>query len=105
MGLIAQIYHPDGGDCSNGGLSSKTSKVCIVNIEGPFEPSVDAPAVLLVPGFGSGFARIIPANMGAIHTMFGGCFVATSDSRFSNAVELLTGLPFYGAVALHDRVE
>jgi hypothetical protein len=33
------------------------------------------------------------------HPMMGGCYVATSDSRFSKA----TGI--YGAVPLHDRYE
>jgi hypothetical protein len=37
--------------------------------------------------------------------MFGGCYVATSDSRFSRKIENLLGFPYYGAVPLHDRVE
>ena len=38
-------------------------------------------------------------------TMMGGHYGATSDSRFSDAVEEMMGTPFYGALAIHDRVE
>ena len=37
--------------------------------------------------------------------MMGGAYVATSDSRFTAAVEEITGVRFYGAVAFHDRYE
>jgi len=36
---------------------------------------------------------------------FGGNFAASSDSRFSQACRELLGHHFYGAVAIHDRVE
>lgn len=32
-------------------------------------------------------------------------YAATSDSRFADLVSQLTGHPFYGAVAIHDRIE
>jgi len=37
--------------------------------------------------------------------MFGGNYAATSDSRFGEAIEKLTGQDFYGAVPIHDRKE
>ena len=37
--------------------------------------------------------------------MMGGCYVATSDSRFGEMIEKKFGIHFYGAVALHDRSE
>jgi hypothetical protein len=37
--------------------------------------------------------------------MDGGNFAATSDSRFNEACRKLLGHDFYGAVAIHDRVE
>jgi len=37
--------------------------------------------------------------------MFGGNYASTSDSRFGEAVEKIIGTRFYGAVAVHDRVE
>jgi hypothetical protein len=38
-------------------------------------------------------------------TMFGGNFVYTTDSRFNEAIERITGKYFHGAIKLHDRVE
>jgi len=38
-------------------------------------------------------------------TMFGGAFVYTGDSRFTAAVESLSGYNHSFPVALHDRVE
>lgn len=104
MGMVAQIFRGD-RDCSNGGISSRARGVCVMNVAGPFEASDEYPAVLLVPGpFNS--VHLVPAELPSDSvTMAGGCFVHTSDSRFSQAVEKLLGHRFYGAVALHDRVE
>jgi hypothetical protein len=115
MGLIANIFKTT-YDCSNGGVSSECSEVTIVNIEGPFEPTEDRPAVLLVENAG-GTVKIVPAveveDANEYHgkwapklgSMMGGTYVATSDSRFTNAVERLLGSRFYGAVPFHDRYE
>ena len=114
MGLIANIYRGRFGDCSNGGLSSRVNEVTLVNVEGPFEPTEDRPAAMLLNGHARGTVRVVPAvevKGGAYvydenrHSMMGGAYVATSDSRFTQAVEKLTGAPFYGAVPLHDRYE
>lgn len=105
MGMVAQIFRGD-SDCSNGGISSRAKRVCIINVEGPFTPSEEyLPAVRLVKGpFNS--VHLVPAELPSDGvSMAGGCFVHTSDSRFSKAVETLLGHRFYGAVALHDRVE
>lgn len=147
MGLTAGIYK-NGADCSNYGISSYASSVTIVNVEGPFDPSGDRPAVMLVAN-AMGTARFVPAELerrcvncdlvagdgedispicsvdGLVSShsfrdrwveskcngerrvgpMMGGCYVSTSDSRFSRAVEDLLGHRFYGAVPLHDRFE
>lgn len=109
MGLIANIYKNGGTDCSNGGLSSRYDKVTVVNVDGPFDPADDRPAVMLLPGNLPGVAKVVPVvggNVAQTHgPMMGGCYVATSDSRFVEAVERITGARFYGAVALHDRYE
>ncbi|MCA1571177.1 MAG: SWIM zinc finger domain-containing protein [Chloroflexi bacterium] len=48
MGIRAEIYKSANfADCSNGGVSSFFDTVTIVNIDGPFEPTDDAPPVLL----------------------------------------------------------
>jgi hypothetical protein len=104
MGLVAFIVKGSGSDCSAGGISSKYSKVCITNIKGPFSPNEDTPAVILSQSaFGN--AIFVPEKNVQNHTMFGGAFVHTSDSRFNSEIEKLTGNKFYGAVPLHDRVE
>lgn len=105
MGMIAEIFKPAGWpDCSNNGISNRYQKVCIVNIEGPFEPSADAPAVKLIKRkFGN--VVCVPEEVENEWTMMGGAFVHTSDSRFGEAVEKLSGYDFGFPVALHDRVE
>lgn len=126
MGLPISVYrdaHLD-CDCSNNGVSARFTRLCVVNAEGPFEPREDMPPVLLeshVPGI----VRLVPAYKdGAVWkpipswVMFGGNFGHTSDSRFGEkARELIaagcrakgfklgTRVDFYGAVAIHDRVE
>lgn len=112
MGLHASIYkHPLYRRCANGGISERCDEVCVVNVEGPFEPDDRHPAVIL-DSHRKGIVRIVPAfrRDGAWVAvegwlMDGGAYVATSDSRFREAIERLTGSDFYGAVALHDRRE
>lgn len=104
MGLLASIFRSDDRDFSNGGISSRYKQVCIVNVEGPFEPSDTAPGVFLVKGPMNSL-HLVPDRCQEKWTMMGGCFVHTSDSRFSRAAEKLLGHGWYGAVALHDRVE
>jgi hypothetical protein len=105
MGLNAYIFKSNLGECSNSGVSARYDQVCIVNIEGPFEPDDNHPAVELVADRVEGIARIVPVELVGRWAMMGGCYIATSDSRFSQAVEKLIGNKFYGAVPLHDRVE
>lgn len=113
MGLIVNVYRSSGSDCTNGGISSKHQTLCVVNAEGPFEPTENCPAVMLDNHY-PGIVRIVPAVQGALGHWFvnktkwfmaGGNYAATSDSRFSYAIEALTDARFYGAVSIHDRVE
>jgi hypothetical protein len=48
MGIVARIYDSPLGNCSNNGVSAKYTEVCVVNVEGPFEPTEDTPAVRLI---------------------------------------------------------
>jgi hypothetical protein len=106
MGMIASVFRSEMIDCSNGGLSSRFEKVVVVNVEGPFEPSDKMPAVKLVRGNLPNTAKIVPVELEEGCVMFGGTYVATSDSRFGRAVEKVAGIPFsFGAVPFHDRVE
>ena len=112
MGLFASIYRAEHNSSLNvfGGFT----KVTLVNVDGPFEPSPDAPAAMLCPGNLRGTVVIRPVEIldaGDPHESkplrgaMGGAYVATSDSRFSEACEKMLGTRFYGAVPLHDRVE
>jgi len=109
MGLIVSIYKDiDGTDCTNNGVSSRDIKgLCITNINAPFEPCDRYPAAELVKqtfSFGSS-VKVIPTEVKHRSTMMGGNYAASCDSRFSKAIKSLLGHDFYGAVAIHDRVE
>jgi hypothetical protein len=104
MGLLADIYRSDLGDCSNGGVSSKHTRVCVTNISGPHAPTEDAPAVeLVVREFNRGkYVHAEPADLKG-RCMDGGCFIYTCDSRFDAAVAKLSGNAYGHPVKLHDR--
>tara|TARA_R100000005_G_C4994339_1_gene201343 strand:- start:582 stop:911 length:330 start_codon:yes stop_codon:yes gene_type:complete len=109
MGLHIYIYKDDLGDCTNGGASARdgVKGFCITNISAPFSPSTEYPSAELVLQeniFGK-TVKIVPTEIGKRHSMFGGNYGATSDSRFSDMVEDMLGHSFYGAVPIHDRVE
>jgi hypothetical protein len=107
MGLILSVYRNAEltGDYSNNGESARFSKLTVINCEGPFEPTDDAPAVLLESHV-RGCLRLRPLSLDVKRViMFGGNYAATSDSRFSGKCRELLGGNFYGAVAIHDRVE
>ena len=98
----------DNMDCTAGGESSYAKGFTVVNAEGPFEPCEEYPAAELVmaePIGGKRILRLIPESKKGKWTMFGGNYAGTSDSRFSELCERLLGVNFYGAVAVHDRVE
>lgn len=105
MGLIVSILKPAGSNCSAGGVSARYENLTLVNVDGPFEPTADRPAAYLKGGNLPGTAIVVPEENTGKWSMMGGCYVATSDSRFGDAVEKIIGARFYGAVPLHDRVE
>ena len=82
MGLSAHIYRCSLGDCSNDDISSRHTGVCIVNVDGPAEPSDDRPAVeLMVMQTTRGkYVYAVPCDLKG-KSMFGGTFVSTSDGR------------------------
>jgi len=115
-GLRAHVFKtPLYEHCSNGGISARCDEVTIMNADGPSEPTPDAPAVLLVAN-GPGMVRAVPAVRiddewhpleleDVVGPAMGGAYVASPCTPFSDATEEITGAPFYGAVALHDRFE
>jgi hypothetical protein len=113
MGLIISVYRNAEitSDCTNGGISGRFQSLTVVNVEGPFNPTPERPAVLLEEHH-KGCLRIVPAvetpngyTVAPGWFMNGGNYAATSDSRFTGACEKLLGHRFYGAVAVHDRQE
>lgn len=98
-GLLVSIYGPrDGGNCSNGGISLRHTKAILTGegIAEIFQPTDSAPEVQLMPALGGGVGyRAVPAAVSDRWSMFGGCFIYSSDSRF----------PADQPIALHDRVE
>lgn len=100
MGLICGILQSKWiGNCSNGGISSKHNAVCLVDVEGPFHPRDDLPAVKLVYRTIGGkpyvhAEPVDPPPAGAVGWMAGGCFIDSCDSRFPGR-----------AIPLHDRCE
>lgn len=108
-GIRLSIYKDKGQDFSNGGVSSYTDQVTLVEgphgeqVKGPFEPTEEAPAVKIVKksvgGRVSYSVQPVEAPGDGTPWMAGGTYVGTSDSRFSD----LTGI--YGALSFHDRTE
>jgi len=110
MGLHIDVLKNGKYDCTNGGVTSGDIKgLCIENVDGPFNPSDDYPAAQLVSRniMGRTIVHIVPTAEieKKSWTMMGGHYGATSDSRFSEKVEEMMGTPFYGALAIHNRVE
>jgi hypothetical protein len=107
MGIIVSVYTDKSSDydCTCNGVTNRFDRLCVVNVEGPFEPDATTPAVTLEAGAMDGIAVLRPIEAKGNWTMFGGNYASTSDSRFCSAVEKICGHRFYGAVAVHDRVE
>jgi hypothetical protein len=113
---MAYIYKREGQDCSNGGISSRCNHVMAFGANEPFDRHFSksfggkpVEAVRLTKGnvSGSVVARPIdPVDGEPLRGMAGGCFIASSDSRFWEMVaDIDPSLRFAGAVPLHDRFE
>lgn len=97
-------------ESTNGGLSSKVKDIVVVGL-GPgsevFDATPERPAFRLESHV-RGCVRLVPVDDPREGThagpMFGGNY-ATGDSRFTAAIEKLTGARFYGAVCIHDRYD
>lgn len=115
MGLHVYIYRNPLGDCTNNGISKEARELCVVNAEGPFEPKDDIPAVLLIQGPSVGGTPnpiLVPAELvdgqwvAKRGGMFGGNLAGTSDSRFCDLVQQVSGANTRPqAINIHDRFE
>lgn len=111
MGIFVSVYKDDQIDCTNAGVSSKHGQLLLVNAEGPFG-SPEAQNAVKMESHVGGCLRLVPVewngNTWVVKKgwfMMGGNYGATTDSRFSKLAEKLLGYSFYGAVAIHDRLE
>jgi hypothetical protein len=108
-GLLIWVYsNPNTRGCAMGGPSEMHDE-CIVVGDGIPEifEAAGRPVLVLKENRVSGCAHLEPEEKQSErhHLMFGGSFAHTSDSRFSRAVERITGGKHYGAVPIHDRME
>lgn len=110
MGLNVHVYRWNLGDCTAGGISEKAAQLCIVNIDGPSDPSDKVPAAFLGTNQ-VGNPVIKPAILIGDEwhetgewCMMGGNYAGSSDSRFGEAVRKFAP-GFYGALPIHDRIE
>jgi hypothetical protein len=122
-----RVENPEGdfpahvlSDCTNNGISSQADELAVVNAEGP-HGSHGRPLVAIVPGNAPGTIKAVPVipiiGQPVKFSMMGGNFLHSSDSRFREICESAladswakAGMPgaqakFYGAVAIHDRIE
>lgn len=112
MGLRVGLYRNSYNSKNN--LLNNYNEVVLVNVEGPFGPTLDAPAAFLTRNALN--SVIVKPDLawfkanGLFDTLsengslaFGGAYAATSDSRFSEALRALNvGQNGYVAIPVHD---
>jgi hypothetical protein len=110
MGLQVGLYRNDYNSCNNvfGGWTTVT----LTNVEGPFDPTPNAPAAVVKKN--SHGNPVIYPDMEWMHAhdmhdtvrenghfAFGGAYAGTTDSRFGEALRAM-GTHGYFAVPVHD---
>lgn len=111
------VYRAAGyGDCTNNGVSARHDTLIVVNAEGPVEVrDKDLDRCVMMELTQYDVLRLVPIEPDEYNSppwrvregwfMMGGNFGHSSDSRFHELAEKLLGQAFYGAVAIHDRLE
>lgn len=98
--LPVNVYK-SGSDATNNGLTSKHDRLLLVfdNVSSPFKTEPDEDYLVMVRKNIGTRIHIIAVPKSIIdsgkHSMFGGNFIYTSDSRFPNSYP----------IPVHDRVE
>lgn len=111
MGLLVSIYRDD-YDSTRNAFHGKR-QIVMVDLDGPFDPTDDAPGAFLDRGpFGDPFIRPLVGPPSSTHAgpTFGGTYAATSDSRFGAGIAKLTGVStgrfgYHAAIPIHDRFD
>ncbi len=98
-GMLVFVYRSPLGDCTANGITSKVTQIVMVGKGLPeiFEVEEGEPYLKLTNYNDSFRAEVVSEETKGKHSMFGGNFVYTSDSRFS----AITKYP----VPVHDRFE
>lgn len=129
-GLTLNVYRAGGGDFTAGGISAHTDTLTLVGVlieehsgdryvtlpddSRVFAASTERPAVLLrIRTRGDKIPDLVPATWEGTRFVrapgwhaAGGNYATTSDSRLADLLcEHLEYGGFYGALAIHDRVE
>lgn len=104
--LELSVYsNPTYRRCANGGWTEFHDYLYVACDEGNLTVYEDDPALFDIGScLGTVHLRPFKDGLGA-GPMMGGSYAATSDSRFSRMCEELTGHPWNGAIAVHDRYE
>ena len=64
MGMIVHVYRdadPRASDCTRRGISSRFHRLCVVNVDGPFQPDGEMPGVRLESHV-RGALRLVPVD-------------------------------------------
>ena len=105
--LRLDVYsNPSYRKCANGGWTEEHDSLYVACPEGNWEVEETDPALFDLIRGPFGIAYIRPRNGGeGAGPMMGGSYAGTSDIRFRKMCWKLTGYPWHGAVAVHDRYE
>lgn len=110
MGLRINVYRPAGRE-RGPDLSNRVDHLTVMNIAGPAVPSADAPAVRLeVHLYYHDLPLIVPdvppeSDKRLRGPMAGNNYAGCPDSKWMEAVALITGVRGDPLVRVHDRYE
>lgn len=113
MGLIISLYHGD--YTSSKDVLHGYSRVTVVNADGPWEPTKDAPAVVIeANAVGNPVIKpvfdwfveqgLLTKEQTGWHLTASDIYAGTSDSRFGRALQRYTANTYIG-VPVHSRLD
>lgn len=115
MRQFVSVYRDaeSGYDCTNGGVSSRFARLLVISEDEalPADPMHDPQTPVCILTRSTRTHPVIRPHPALLRggakawTMFGGNFAASSDSRFIDAVEQISGTRSTRAVSIHDREE
>ena len=98
--------NPSDRKCANGGWTQEHDELFVICGQGNWDVETDDPALFKLTHSTYQVICLVPYNGGeGAGPMMGGSYAGTCDSRFTRMCESMTGHPWHGAVAVHDRYE